>query len=123
MDHDHLALEDALAELGELEHIRAHALRSAHVATEQADKMHYYVTAVRAQRLRRSLQAKLADISETDWCLVKAAQRLRQLSYELMEGDTENFDAVEELVDSINSHALGQDMSGCKSCEADMLAN
>lgn len=119
ISHEHLALEDTLSLLGELEHARYHALRSAHVAEKKEDKMHYLVTAARAQRARRKVQAKLEEIGETDWCLVKSGQRLRQLNYELMDGDTETFNELEELVDSINSHALHQDMSGCKSCSAD----
>lgn len=117
--HKHLALEDTLNLVGELEHIRYHACRSARVAQEQEDKIHYLVTATRAQRWRREVEAKLGDISELDWCLVKGAQRVRQLNYETMDGDMVVFDGLEELVDSINSHALKQDMTGCKSCSAD----
>lgn len=119
ISHEHMALEDTLALLGELEHTRYHALRSAHVAEKDEDKMHYLVTAARAQRARRKVQTKLEEIGETDWCLVKSGQRLRQLNYELMNGDTELFKELEELVDSVNSHALHQDMSGCRSCKAD----
>lgn len=119
MNHELLHTEDLLAELGELEHIRYHSLRSAHVTAVKEDKFFYLVMAAQAQRIRRKVQAQLGDINETDWCLVKSAQRLRQLSYETMVGDQELFDELEELVDSINTHALGQDMSGCKSCEAD----
>lgn len=122
MDHEHLALEDKLWLISELEHARAHTLRSAHVATDQEDKMFYLVTAARCQRLRRKAQSKLGEIDEKDWCLVKSAQRLRQLNYELMAGDEELFNELEDLVDSVNSHALKQDMSGCKSCHDDKLA-
>lgn len=122
MNHSQMNLEDTLALVGELEHVRAHACRSARVAKEQEDKIHYLVTAARAQRWRREVEAKLGDISELDWCLVKAAQRVRQLNYETMNGDMAVFDGLEEMVDEINSHALKRDMTGCKSCAEDKTA-
>lgn len=122
MNHELLHTEDLLAQVGELEHIRYHACRSARVTTEREDKIHYLVVAAKAQRARREIEAKIGDISETDWCLVKSGQRVRQLNYETMEGDLGVFEEIEDLVDLINSHALGRDMSGCKACGADKEA-
>lgn len=118
-NHTHLALEDTLMLLGELEHGRRHALRSARVVPAQEDKFFWLVTAARYQQARRKVQAKLGDIAVEDWCAVKVAQSVRQLNYELMSGDEELFNELEELTDSVNSHALKQDMTGCKSCAAD----
>ena len=117
--HKHLALEDTLALIGELEHARRHNLRSYYSATEQEDKFFYLVTAAQAQRLRRKVQGKLGNIDTEDWCILKSAQAIRQLNYELMEGDEGLFNDLESFVDSINTHALKQDMSGCRACQDD----
>lgn len=122
MNHEHLALEDTLSLLGELEHQRRHNLRSYYAATDQSDKFFHLTTAARAQRLRRQVQSKLGSIDAEDWCALKSAQAIRQLNYELMSGDEELFNELESFVDSLNSHALKQDMSGCKACKTDMLA-
>lgn len=119
IDHSKLNLEDRLALLSELEHLRRHALRSAHATKDTEDEFFHLVTAASAQRLRREVEAKLGDISDPDWCELKSAQAIRQLNYETMEGDQQLFTALEELVDSVNSHALKQDMSGCQACKSD----
>lgn len=117
--HQHLALEDKLALVGELEHQRRHNLRSYYSATEREDKFFHLVKVAQAQRLRRKVQAKLGEIDTEDWCILKSAQAIRQLSYELMAGDEELFNELEAFVDDINTHALKQDMSGCKACQED----
>lgn len=122
IDHSKLNLEDRLALISELEHMRRHALRSAHATKDTNDEFFHLVTAATAQRLRRQVEAKLGDISDPDWCELKSAQAIRQLNYETMEGDQELFTELEQLVDSVNSHALKQDMSGCRGCQADRSA-
>lgn len=122
INHSHLALEDTLSLISELEHIRRHNLRSYYSAQGQEDKFFHLVSAAQAQRLRRKVQTKLGKIDVEDWCVLKSAQIIRQLNYELMEGDEELFNELEGLVDSINSHALKQDMSGCRACQADQDA-
>lgn len=119
VDHPKLNLEDRLALVGELEHLRAHALRSAYATKDTDEEFFHLVTASTAQRLRREVENKLGEIDTPDWCELKSAQRIRQLNYETMEGDTELFHELEQLVDSVNTHALEQDMSGCQACKSD----
>lgn len=119
IDHSKLNLEDRLALVSELEHLRRHALRSAYATKDTEDGFFHLVTAATAQRLRRQVEAKLGDISDPDWCELKSAQAIRQLNYETMEGDQELFTELEQLVDGVNSHALKQDMSGCMACHED----
>lgn len=119
IDHRHLHLEDTLALLGELEHERYHNLRSAHATKGQDKEFAHLVSGATCQRLRRKIQAQIGEISDEDWCELKSAQRIRQLNYETMEGDTEIFHELEDLVDSINSRILGQNMSNCYSCHED----
>lgn len=119
-------LEDTLHLVEELEHERRHSLRAARVAHSHENKeeeMFWLVTAARCKRIRRRVQAKVGDVAEESWCPLKSAQSIRQLNYETMDGDIESFNELEELVDSINSHVLKQDLTGCQACKADMLAD
>lgn len=118
-DHQRLHLEDRIALVSELEHLRRHALRSAYATKDTEDEFFHLVTASTAQRLRREVESKLGEIKTPDWCQLKSAAAIRQLNYETMQGDTPLFRALEELVDSVASHALGQDMSGCAACRED----
>lgn len=120
MDHDTLSVIDQAAIIGELEHIRRHAIRSAHSAEKDEDKFYYLVLAKEAQTARRQFQSKYFPTSTLDWCLVKAACSLKQMVYETMEEDTETLDSIEQLADRILSHATGKDLSGCETCEKDM---
>lgn len=120
IDHKLLAVEDKLWLVGEFEHQRRHNLRSARVATDKTAKLYYYVKAEQALRIRRKIQAKLGEINELDWCLLKSATAIKQLNYETFDGDMELFEEIEEFCDSQSSHALGLDLTGCAACAADM---
>lgn len=119
VDHTKLNLEDRLALISELEHLRRHALRSAYATKNTEDEFFHLVTASTAQRLRRKIEGELGEIATPDWCELKSAQAIRQLNYETMEGDSSLFRELEELVDSVNTHTLKQNMSGCQACEED----
>lgn len=123
--HNHLALEDTLYQVGELEHLRRHSVRAARVAHGREDKeaeLFWHVTAARCQQARRKVQGKLPVEHDEEWCPLKCAQAIKQLNYETMDGDLELFNELEELVDSVNSFVLGEDMTSCESCKADKLA-
>ena len=122
MKHEQFDLEDTLHLIEELEHEKRHSLRAARIAHVKEDKeqeMFWLVTAARCKRARRQVQAKVGDVVDEEWCPLKSAQSIRQLNYETMEGDIELFNELEELVDSINSHVLKQDMTGCSACAND----
>lgn len=122
MDHNHLQLEDTLHLVEELEHERRHALRAARIAHTKEDKeqeLFWLVTAARCKKARRKVQSKVGEVAEEEWCPLKSAQSIRQLNYETMDGDIELFNELEELVDSINSHVLKQDMTSCEACASD----
>lgn len=113
-------MADKIAAIGELEHLRRHAKRSAVVAKENnEDFIHYQIIAQRAETTRRKLMKEWFGLNDLDHCLGKTAATLRQLIYEIDDGDTDNLVEVDELVDLVWSHALGIDMSGCKSCQED----
>ena len=122
MDHKTLSVIDQAAIIGELEHIRRHAIRSAHSTDNDDDEFTYLVIAKEAQTARRRFQEEHLPTSSLDWCLVKAACTLKQLAYETMEEDVETLDYLEQLADKILSTATGKDLSGCEACKEDMEA-
>lgn len=130
-DHRLKGLQDAVSFVGELEHARRHALRSFDSIERQLQddalnekllekSTHYAVIAERCQNIRRAfMEEKFGDVDDEDWCLLKTTAALRQLAYELMPTNASTLHDTELLVDSTWSHALGEDMSGCKSCKED----
>lgn len=126
-DHKKASVADKIALLGELEHIRAHAVRSAvslyDEESDDSDWIRYAVIAKQARDIRRLYQKKhLPELSEYDWCLFKAASRLRQLAYEVQEDDYGMLKIIDDFVDDILGGALNMDLSDCVSCKEDKSA-
>lgn len=121
MEHETLDLVDKVAVVGELEHIRSHALRSASSLGDENGNV-YLIIAAGAKRVRREyMKRNFPDLGETDWCLVKAAAHLRQLTYET-ESSMDELVELEDLTDAILSQAFKRDMSGCMACREDQEA-
>ena len=122
-DHDKASVSDKIRLIGELEHIRAHALRSAaSVWTEEDDSeaVKYLIMAKRAQTLRREyMKNHFSGIKDTDWCLCKASATLRQILYEVNDGWPEELKEIDDFVDEIWGQALGMDLSDCVACKED----
>lgn len=122
-DHDKASVSDKIRLIGELEHIRAHALRSAtSVWTEEDDSeaVKYLVIAKRAQTLRREyMKNHFNEIKDTDWCLCKSAACLRQVLYEVNNGWSEELKELDDFVDEIWGGALNMDLSDCVACKED----
>ena len=122
-NHDKASVADKIRLIGELEHIRSHALRSAaSVWTEEddSDSTRYLLIAKRAQTIRREyMQKHFGEIKDTDWCLCKSAACLRQIAYEVCEGDAIELKEIDDFVDEIWGHALGADLSDCVACRED----
>lgn len=122
-NHDKASVADKIRLIGELEHSRAHALRSAVSAWEEEDdseSIKYLLLAKRAQTLRRDYMKKhFGQLKDTDWCLCKSAACLRQIAYEVCEGDTVELKEIDDFVDEIWGRALGMDLSDCKACKDD----
>lgn len=124
-NHNRASISDKIFLISELEHIRAHALRSAvslyEEESDDSDWVRYAVIAKQAREIRRLYQKKhLPEISEYDWCLVKAASRLRQLAYEAQEDDYGMLKMLDDFVDDILGGALDMDLSDCRACKDDM---
>lgn len=118
-DYDLANISDGIRLVGELEHIRAHALRSAQLSAGEDDEIFYQVTAKRAQNLRREYMAKHFNAPEKLHCLGKATAALRQIAYETDTGDSEFLHEVDELVDSVWGKITDTDLSGCQACRED----
>lgn len=130
-DHRLKSLHDSAAFVGELEHVRRHAIRSAHIMGRRlldnpddehiAERgIHYFVVSQKCLELRRTfMEEEFGFVEDEDWCLLKGTAALRQLAYELMPQSMKVLDGTEVLVDTVWGNALGEDMSGCKSCKED----
>lgn len=122
-NHDKAAVADKIRLIGELEHIRAHALRAAASVWEEDDdseSVKYLVIAKRAQSLRRDyMKNHFNDLKDTDWCLCKASASLRQVLYEVNNGWPEELKELDDFVDEIWGEALDMDLSDCVACKED----
>ena len=132
-DHDKASVADKIRLISELEHARAHALRSAASALgeesddsdslEREESTRYLIIAKQAQTIRREYMRKhFGELKDTDWCLCKAAACLRQIAYEVCEGDVEELREIDDFVDQVWGEALGMDLSECVVCREDRNA-
>lgn len=125
-DHKSAVVSDKIRLVSELEHIRCHALRSAVSVWDEDDDseaVRYLLIAKRAQTLRREyMQKHFESIKDTDWCLCKSAACLRQIAYEVCEGNSEELKELDDLVDEIWGEALEVDLSSCVACRQDKEA-
>lgn len=125
-DHAKGSTSDKIAMVGELEHARRHALRAAASAWREEDdseSTRYLILAKRAQSIRRDyMREHFSELKETDWCLCKSAACLRQLAYEVCEGNVLELKEIDDFVDEIWGEALGQDLSDCIACKEDREA-
>ena len=125
-DHAKGSTSDKIALISELEHARRHALRAAASAWREEDdseSTRYLILAKRAQSIRRDyMREHFGELKETDWCLCKSAACLRQLAYEVCEGNVLELKEIDDFVDEIWGEALGQDLSECVACREDKEA-
>ena len=132
-DHSKASVADKIRLIGELEHARAHALRAAASTLgekkddsefkEREESTRYLIIAKQAQTLRREYMRKhFGQLKDTDWCLCKAAACLRQIAYEVCEGDVEELREIDDFVDQIWGETLRMDLSDCVSCAEDRQA-
>ena len=121
IDHESKTISDKITVLGEVEHIRYHALKSAGVKMEdEEDEIFFQTVARMALDFRRKYQKKhFPDIPDELWCLGKAVETARQRVYEADEGDTEDLKEIDAIWATIWGRITGRDLSGCVSCADD----
>lgn len=122
-NHTKASVADKISLISELEHGRRHCVRSAASVWREEDdseSIQYLLWAKRFQEIRREYMRKhFSDLEESDWCLVKVCASLRQLVYEVCEGDISELKELEDLVDEITGKAFKRDMSSCVACKDD----
>lgn len=122
-EHTKASIWDKISLIAELEHGRRHCLRAAASAwreSDDSDSTRYLLLAKRAQTLRREyMQKHFGELKDTDWCLCKSAACLRQIAYEVCEGDAVELKEIDDFVDEIWGNALGMDLSDCIACKED----
>lgn len=120
-DHAKAGVGDRIAAIGEMEHLRRHALRSA-ISSEEGSELAFscLVWAKQLQDMRREYMRKhFGEIDDKLWCMCKSSACLRQLAYEV-DGDDINFlKEVDNLVDDIWGTAVNKDLSDCETCRSD----
>lgn len=122
-DHARASIADKISLVSELEHGYRHAVRAAVAVWKEeddSDSIQYLIWARRFRELRREYMRKhFGELKESDWCLFKVCASLRQLVYEVCEGDAEELREFDDLIDEITGTALGKDLSACESCRQD----
>lgn len=119
-DHDKAGVSDRIAMIGEMEHARRHALRSAMASEDEAASFNFLVWAKQLQDLRRAYMKKhFGEIDDKFWCLCKSSACLRQLVYEVDGDDLDLIKEIDNLVDNIWGTAVGKDLSDCEACRDD----
>lgn len=122
-NHDKASINDKIAIIGELEHIRRHSIRSM-LSVDNRSRAVFVLISIQAQRIRRDfMQKEFSYISNDWWCLCKASACLRQLAYEIFDNNLELLKEVDKLVDSIWSASTNKDLSGCEACKEDKEKN
>ena len=119
-NHAKAGTSDRIAIIGEMEHLRRHALRSAAVAENEEESFRFLVWAKTLQDARRAyMQKHFGQIDDKLWCMCKSAACLRQLAYEVDGDDLSFLREVDNLVDDIWGTATGEDLSDCEACKSD----
>lgn len=125
-NHTKASTSDRIALVGELEHSRRHALRSAvtlSIEEKPEEAFKFLVWAKQLQDLRRKYMAKhFGSIDTKHWCLCKSTACLRQLAYETEGDDIDFLVEIDNLVDEVWSDATGEDLSDCTACADDKKA-
>lgn len=65
------------------------------------------------------MQKHFGGVKDSNWCLCKASACLRQIAYEVCEGDALELKELDDFVDEIWEMALGVDLSDCVACVED----
>lgn len=118
-DHASAQLTDKITVVGCCEHLYEHALKTASNLPEE--KAVFYLTlASMVQEFRRDFTKEhFPKVTDEDWCIVKAADTLRQRVYESSNDSYEDIKRVNEIWSTGMGHVFGVDLSGCSACRED----
>ena len=118
-NYDTANLADQITVIGNLEHAYYHALKSAS-SVEETDAVYYLTVASMIKDFRRKfMREHFPDIKETDWCLLKAIETVRQRVYESSNSSYADLKEANDIWSLITEHIFEIDMSNCVSCRED----
>lgn len=116
---DNANLADQITVTGELEHIYYHANKSASVVPKE-EAVFYQTVADMTKEFRRDFMRRhFPDVTDEDWCLLKAVETVRQRVYESAHTSYEDLKDVNTLWSTVTEHIFGVDMSLCRACAED----
>lgn len=118
-DFSTASVTDDLRVIGELEHLRFHAILAAQHAPE-TEVIGLLVLAKHCQDARRKFMKKhFGGVENRHWCMIKSSARLLQITEEIMEGNTDELKELKGVVDEAIELTTGVDISNCESCKQD----
>ena len=122
--HKSANISDKVTVIGNLEHIRYHALKGASVKVEDEELNTFFqtVATMTTDFRRRYMKKHFPDCPEELWCLGKAVETARQRLYEADEGDSEDLNDIDAIWALIWGRISGRDLSACSSCREDKNA-
>lgn len=121
MDTNHklMSIADTIELLGALEHLRSHLILAS-VNSPDDESLSYLILASECQKARREIQKKyFPNVEERNWCIVKCASRLLQLTEETAAGDLDEIKKLKHIVDDAIEISTGEDISFCRACHDD----
>lgn len=118
-DFNNANLADQITVIGHLEHLYEHCLKAASTLEEE-DAVFYITLADMAKNFRRDFMSRhFPEVKETDWCILKAIESVKQRVYESAHTSHEDLKTANDLWSLITEHIFEVDMSGCSACRED----
>lgn len=116
---DNANLADQITVVGFIEHGYDHACKAAASSSEE-DAIFYMTVADMLQGFRRRfMKEHFPDVKDTDWCLLKALEQIRQRIYESAHTSYEDLKEANDIWSIVMERIFGIDMSGCAQCRSD----
>lgn len=118
-DFDNANLADQITVIGELEHLYMHALKTASTLGEEEGFFYMTLAHMTKELRRRFMREHFPDVREEDWCILKAADTIRQRIYECANTSHKDLEEVNNLWALVMEHIFGVDLSACIACKED----
>ena len=117
---DDANMADLITVVGELEHLYMHCCKAAAVSEKEEDVLYYMTMADMTKAFRRNFMKRhFPFVDDRDWCIIKAADSIRQRVFESCHTRHEDLEDANNLWAELMQHIFGIDMSGCASCAKD----
>lgn len=118
-DFDNANLADQITVVGFIEHGYDHCCKAA-ASSSKEDAIFYMTVADMLQSFRRRfMKEHFPNVKETDWCLLKATEQIRQRVYESAHTSYKDLKEANDIWAVVMEHIFGIDMSSCIQCKED----